>query len=424
MIISNAKVIPGIKHSNSVINIFHFDNNHKNHFASLSEDGQLIEWGFDTSQNCFVDMGPCTLVRPSEEILTINKHKTPKLKKNDFIRITKSLLFKTFIALGYEDGLITVYEQNMQNWEQNANANAESSEQPKEDQQHQPESPSNYSCYSNYFSLYFILLGHTQKVTALHYVDNTNMLVTASDTCIIKIYSMENGNSLYHFNLDCVINYIFYFEKKKDKYIGMICQEPYKLVINITKEPLSFNHFTFKYNNITQVLHSDQGGFYLLGKTSVVYYFDAMFEYKEQYEDADNVEYTYMCQYKKDFCIFDVQGYMRYTEINKEKKAIITVFKIKIGDDMMNTSVLVDASYFMFACGDGKVYADDIEQEIELYWQRKKMLEEEMLSNEFNKQFEGKKGKKGKDKGKGKGNNDKDKLPKIKKDKTPSKKKK
>ena len=203
----------------------------------------------------------------------------------------------------------------------------------------------------------------------------------------------------------------------------MICQEPYKLVINITKEPLSFNHFTFKYNNINQVLPSEQGGFYLLGKSSVIYYFDATFEFKEQYEDADNVEYTYLCQYKKDFCLFDSQGFMRYTEIDKEKKAIITVFKIKIGDDIMNKSVLVDGSYFIFACSDGKVYADDIEQETDLHWQRKKMIEEEMISNELNKQFDGKKGKKGKDKGKGKGN-EKDKLPKIKKDKTPAKKKK
>ena len=60
---------------------------------------------------------------------------------------------------------------------------------------------------------------------------------------------METGHSLFHFNLDCVVDYILCYEKKSDKYLALICQEPYKLVINISKEPLSFNHYTFKYNN-------------------------------------------------------------------------------------------------------------------------------------------------------------------------------
>lgn len=453
MIISNVKVITGIKHQNTIINIFHFENNHPTHFASLSEDGELIEWGFDLLQNGFVKMETCTLLRPSDDVLKKGKHKVPKIPKNDYMCITRSISFKDFIALGYEDGLITLYQQSIHNikkqeeneevtkspskkensqkaeqTEEKENEEAEGKEEMEEKEENEDdgeenkneensnnkviEEPTpaentptelddnkpldNFSCYSNYFNLHYVLLGHNQKITSLQYIESTNMLVSASDSSIVKIYNMENGHSLYHFNLDSVIDYIIYFEKKKDKFIGMISQEPYKLIINISKDPITYNHFTFRYNNISQILKSENGGFYLLGKSSKIYYFDSAFDFKEQYEDIEKTDYTYLCQYKKNLCVFDSCGYFRYVDLNKDKKAIITLFKIKIGDDAMTASLLVDNYYYLFACSDGTIYADDIEKEIEIYSQRKKMSEEEELSNEMNLALENKKTKKGK----------------------------
>ena len=459
MIISNVKVITGIKHQNSIINIFHFENNYPTHFASLSEDGELIEWGFDIVQNSFVKMETCTLLRPSDDILTKSKHKVLKIPKNDYMCITRSISFKNFIALGYEDGLITVYQQGIQSIgkkdkqeeitksiskEEHNEKVEQSEEQSKENEEVEDdkeeieekeddvdnvdddkvvdnkkeentnkikeetkpvENPpienednkptDNISCYSNYFNLHYVLLGHTQKITSLQYIESTNMLVSSSESSIVKIYNMENGHSIYHFNLDSVIDYIIYFEKKKDKFIGMISQEPYKLIINISKDPITYNHFTFKYNNISQILKSENG-FYLLGKSNFIYYFDSAFDFKEQYEDVEKTDYTYLCQYKKNLCVFDSYGYFRYIEMNKDKKAIITLFKIKIAEDAMNASFLVNDCYYLFACSDGIIYADDIDKEIEIYLQRKKMLEEDEFSNEMNLALENKKTKKGK----------------------------
>ena len=443
MIISNVKVITGIKHQNSIINIFHFENNHPTHFASLSEDGELIEWGFDLVQNSFVKMETCTLLRPSDDVLRKSKHKVLKIPKNDYMCITRSISFKNFIALGYEDGLITLYQQCIQNIEKKEtkeeitkspskeehndkveqneeNENEEIEDKEENDDDNKKEENSNkvkeesapvediqtttednktldkVSCYSNYFNLHYVLLGHTQKITSLQYIESTNMLVSSSDSSIVKIYNMENGHSLYHFNLDSAIDYIIYFEKKKDKFIGMISQEPYKLIINISKDPITYNHFTFKYNNISQILKSESGGFYLLGKSSIIYYFDSAFDFKEQYEDIEKTDYTYLCQYKKNLCVFDSYGYFRYIEMNKDKKAIITLFKIKFGEDAMTASFLVNGYYYLFACSDGTIYADDIDKEIEIYLQRKKMSEEDEFSNEMNLALENKKTKKGK----------------------------
>ena len=95
MIIANNNVTAQIKHNNAIIALYHFDNNNKEHYVTLSEDGELKEWGLDPSSSTFTETGPCNLVRPSAEILIQNKHKIPKMQKNDFLSITKSILFKT-----------------------------------------------------------------------------------------------------------------------------------------------------------------------------------------------------------------------------------------------------------------------------------------------------------------------------------------
>ena len=410
MIIANNNVTAQIKHNNAIIALYHFDNNNKEHYVTLSEDGELKEWGLDPSSSTFTEIGPCNLVRPSDEILIQNKHKIPKMQKNDFVSITKSILFKNFIALGYEDGLVLVYQQDVQGWEKEKENNGQDKEK-------------HINCYSNYFSLYYILLGHSQKITALFYVESTNMLVTASDSCIIKIYDMETGHSLYHFNLDCIVDNILYYEKKKEKYLAFVCQEPYKLVINISKEPLSFNHYTFKYNNICQILKTNEG-YYLLGRTSVVYFFNNYFEYQHEYTDGDKIDYQYMVQFQKKFCIFDLEGYMRFVNLDKKTYSIQTEFKIRIGEDAMTSCMISEDKYLMMGCADGNVYGLNLVKEIDLVWERARMIEEEKLSDEMNRLFDSKKNKKGKGKDKGGKGDKKEKLPKIKTEKKGGKKKK
>ena len=420
MILSNSRLHSQINHKCSILSLFHFDSNNKDHFMTLSEDGELKEWGVNTETSSFMEIGPCVLVRPSDEILIQNKHKVPKIPKNDFISITKTLFFKNFIVLGYEDGLILVYQQNVQNWEKE-NEKDNTGQENKTDNKE-------INCYSNYFSLYYILLGHSQKITSLFYVESTNMLVTASDNCIVKIYDMETGHSLFHFNLDCVVDYILKKKKKSDKYLALICQEPYKLVINISKEPLSFNHYTFKYNNICQILPIKQD-YYLLGKTSVIYLFNKYFEYQCEFTEGNKVDYQYFVQFNEKFCIFDLEGYMRFVNLNPKTNEIETEFKIRIGDDAISDCLVADKKYLLMTCCDGKVYGLDINKEIDLVWERNKMIEEEKLSEDMNKILDSKKNKKGgkgKEKEKEKGNKGekKEKLPKIKTEKKGGTKKK
>ena len=199
----NVKIVT--THTNNVINIYHFDFDDEDHFLSLSDDGQIIEWSFNKETEEIKEIEKCNLVRPSDELLLTNNHQIPKIPKGDYIRITKSLIISNFIFLGYEDGLILVYLVEKQEKQKN------------EEEEEENQINKNTKNYYNSYSLLFILLGHTQKITALYFVEDIKLLVTASDTSIVKVYNMENGHSMYHFNLDCIITKIELVEKKQEK---------------------------------------------------------------------------------------------------------------------------------------------------------------------------------------------------------------
>ena len=166
--------------------------------------------------------------------------------------------------------------------------------------------------YYNTFSLYYILLGHSQQIRCLYYVPNKKVLVTSSDNCTIKIYDMTNGFSLYHFNLDCVVNKITLVEKKNTQNLILLSEDPYKLIIDITKEPFSFNHYSFKYNNSSQ-LEKINNGYYLLGPR-IVYLFDNNFEYKASFTNLDQVNYTLLKVYKDNVILFDNENFLQITK--------------------------------------------------------------------------------------------------------------
>ena len=82
---------------------------------SLSDNGEIIEWIFDKSTKNIKEIEKCNLQRPSDKILTINKHELRKLKKGEYIKITSVIQFDNFITVGYDDGLILVYQIEKQN---------------------------------------------------------------------------------------------------------------------------------------------------------------------------------------------------------------------------------------------------------------------------------------------------------------------
>ena len=110
MILPNDDIKIIASHTSPVLHVFHFDINEPYHFMSLSDNGEIIEWVFEKTFKNIKEIEKCNLQRPSDEILIINKHEIRKLKKGEYIKITSAIQFNNFIAVGYDDGLILIYQ--------------------------------------------------------------------------------------------------------------------------------------------------------------------------------------------------------------------------------------------------------------------------------------------------------------------------
>ena len=238
MILPNDDIKIITTHTSPILQVFHFDINKPYHFMSLSDNGEIIEWIFEKNAKNTKEIEKCNLQRPSDEILTVNKHEIRKLKKGEYIKITSVVQFGDFLTVGYDDGLILVYQIEKQQMDKKkpsiGGLQEKIEEENQEDEENlkareEDETSKNKSGeelmselvssidYYNTFSLYFILLGHSQQIRCLYYVASKKVLVTSSDNCTVKIYDMTNGFSLYHFNLDCIVNKIILQEKKMCK---------------------------------------------------------------------------------------------------------------------------------------------------------------------------------------------------------------
>ena len=110
MLLPNEGVELLFKHTNSILNIYHFDFNDKNHYISLSDDGEIIEWYFNEETFKVIEIAKFHLKRPNDDLLFSKKHKIRTLKKDEYYKITQVIQFDNFLALGYSDGIILVYE--------------------------------------------------------------------------------------------------------------------------------------------------------------------------------------------------------------------------------------------------------------------------------------------------------------------------
>ena len=453
MILSSDDIKIVTNHFSPVLKVFNLDFNKPYHFLSLSDNGEIVEWIFDKSRKNIKEIEKCNLQRPSDEILSINKHELRKLKKGEYIKITAVTQFDNFLTVGYDDGLILVYQIEKQNLEsKKTKINSPSKiekieEENQEDEEHHEHKKkddiiengngSNKKTdeeimneltlsidYYNTFSLYFILLGHSQEIRCLYYVPSKKVLVSSSDNCTIKIYDMNNGFSLYHFNLDCVVNKMTLIEKKNSKNLILLTEDPYKLIIDISKEPFSFNHYSFKYNNSLQ-LEKINNGYYLLGKREI-YLFDNNFEYKATFSNLDQVDYFLLKTYKDNVILFDTDNYMEITKFQsmvpkkvepdpKNKKAAATKkgkndnneeikeikdqfginieLKVKIGNDLINDCFIYEQFAFC-SCQDNNIYLVDLEEKKDLKYERTQMMIEDENSLQMMKNLSNTKSKK------------------------------
>ena len=453
MILPNDDIKIITTHTSPVLQIFHFDINQPFHFMSLSDNGEIIEWVFEKTFKNIKEIEKCNLQRPSDEILIINKHEIRKLKKGEYIKITSAIQFNNFIAVGYDDGLILIYqiekqalnkskqpvgslhekiEEENQSDEENQKEKEKEEDKRLTDETKMDELISKIDYY-NTFSLYYILLGHSQQIRSLFYVANKKFLVTSSDNCTVKIYDMTNGFSLYHFNLDCMINKIILMEKKKEQNLILFSDDPYKLIIDITKEPFSFNHYSFKYNNVSHI-EKMNNGYYLLGQRSV-YQFDNNLEYKGTFTNLIPIDYTLIKMYKDNIILFDAENYVELVSFKglEEKKPIVdpknkkaaakpakgkndkkeedikqsdqynikTEFKVKMGTDEISECFIYDQFGFC-SCQDTNIYLIDFELKKSMHYERSNMANEDAASLQLMNSLANVKSKKKKGKNKGK----------------------
>ena len=455
MILPNDDIKIIASHTSPVLHVFHFDINEPYHFMSLSDNGEIIEWVFEKTFKNIKEIEKCNLQRPSDEILIINKHEIRKLKKGEYIKITSAIQFNNFIAVGYDDGLILIYqiekqalnkskqpvgslhekiEEENQSDEENQKEKEKEKEEDKRltDETKMDELISKIDYY-NTFSLYYILLGHSQQIRSLFYVANKKFLVTSSDNCTVKIYDMTNGFSLYHFNLDCMINKIILMEKKKEQNLVLFSDDPYKLIIDITKEPFSFNHYSFKYNNVSHI-EKMNNGYYLLSQRSV-YQFDNNLEYKGTFTNLIPIDYTLIKMYKDNIILFDAENYVELVSFKglEEKKPIVdpknkkaaakpakgkndkkeedikqsdqynikTEFKVKMGTDEISECFIYDQFGFC-SCQDTNIYLIDFELKKSMHYERSNMANEDAASLQLMNSLANVKSKKKKGKNKGK----------------------
>jgi len=453
MILPNDDIKIIASHTSPVLHVFHFDINEPYHFMSLSDNGEIIEWVFEKTFKNIKEIEKCNLQRPSDEILIINKHEIRKLKKGEYIKITSAIQFNNFIAVGYDDGLILIYqiekqalnkskqpvgslhekiEEENQSDEENQKEKEKEEDKRLTDETKMDELISKIDYY-NTFSLYYILLGHSQQIRSLFYVANKKFLVTSSDNCTVKIYDMTNGFSLYHFNLDCMINKIILMEKKKEQNLILFSDDPYKLIIDITKEPFSFNHYSFKYNNVSHI-EKMNNGYYLLGQRSV-YQFDNNLEYKGTFTNLIPIDYTLIKMYKDNIILFDAENYVELVSFKglEEKKPIVdpknkkaaakpakgkndkkeedikqsdqynikTEFKVKMGTDEISECFIYDQFGFC-SCQDTNIYLIDFELKKSMHYERSNMANEDAASLQLMNSLANVKSKKKKGKNKGK----------------------
>lgn len=470
MLLTNDGIKIICTHTSPVINIFHFTNNDPNHFISLSDNGEIVEWLFNKDTSEYSEIERCLLQRPSDDILLEKKHQIKKLKAGEkYYKITKAIQFEDYICVGYIDGVILVFkyikkekekftekpkesitkENNELNLEEEREENEEEENKEEENEIEKikinpEEFPDNGLNYFNVYSLYYILLGHNQSISYLYYMNSTKMLATSCDEFCLRIFEINTGHLLYYFKLDFPIKKILGIEQKNVKSLVAISSDPFKFEINFDKDPISFNYYSFSHNTISQIIKLGKF-FYLLGPKNIYYYTENL-EYKGTYVAKEQYQFNYLSLYKDSFIIFDKDNILRFNEIMKEteqknggkeakskkdnkkekqkpknnkdkepevkettfQKLFRTQFKMDIGCDNVNDCYNLN-NFLFFANNNNNVYVVDIESKIDLRYERELMSLADEESFQYMNYLKNSKhkGKKQKKAGKSKGKNKK-----------------
>ena len=267
------------------------------------------------------------------------------------------------------------------------------------------------------------------------------MLVSSSDDHTVKMFDFETGHLKYYFKLDFIINRILFQNISKNKndskiVLTLLSNDPVKVIINLSNNPITFNNFFFKHNDILQ-LEKINDKFYGLNSKNVIL-LDKNLELEGTFISLNNALFQYFNKYNNDYLIVDNENYIRLVKFifkkkekenegkdnnkkneknkknvkndeNEEKEEktfenlIITDCKFKVGEDIINGFYFFEKFIFIY-CQDGKLYLVNYNKIKENYERMQMAFEDaaslQMMANLVQDKKPKKKGKvkKGKDK--------------------------
>ena len=411
------------KHSTSLINIFHFEFNSPNHFISLSDNSEIVEFLFTAEKEEIIEIEKFHIKRPDNDLLEKNGHKIQNLKNNQYHKITQVLQFENFIVLGYDDGLILVYnitkkeitnnEKKNENQSKNKNDDEEEENEDVEENNEQSEEQKNENVnkeiindikenrqdknelnYSNYFSLYYILLGHSDEILSLSYISQLQILISSSNDSTLKIFDFTTGHLTHFFKFDFIITKILYQNISKTKepkiILTLLSSSPLKVIINLSANPITSNTQHFDHIDILQ-LEKINDKFYGMNSKNIKI-LDKNLELEGTLICLNNINFQYFYKYKSDFYIVDNENMVRNVTFNIKKKnktkednkndknkkknpkneeseeeeektyesVIKTEYKFKVGEDNINGFYPLNDFIFAFS-RDGSLYLINLE---------------------------------------------------------------
>ena len=411
------------KHSTSIINIFHFDFNAPNHFISLSDNNEIVEFLFVVEEEKVLEIDKFHIKRPDNNLLERNGHKIQNLKRGQYYKITQVLQFENFIVFGYDDGLILVYyitkkelnniEKKNENKSKNKNDEEEENEEAEENNEQSEEvkdeninkenkndindnqQNNGELNYSNYFSLYYILLGHSDEILSLCYISQLQILISSSNDSTLKIFDFTTGHLTHYFKFDFIITKILYQNISKTKepkiILTLLSSSPLKVIINLSANPISSNTQHFDHIDILQ-LEKINDKFYGMNSKNIKI-LDKNLEHEGTLICLNNINFQYFYKYKNDFYIVDNENMVRMVTFNIKKKTkakednkndknkkknpkneepeeeeektyesvIKTEYKFKLGEDNINGFYPLNNFIFAFS-RDGSLYLINFEK--------------------------------------------------------------
>ena len=434
MLLPNKGVNLLFKHSSSILNIFHLDFNSPNHYLSLSDNSEVVEFLLVPEEEKIKEIEKFHIKRPDNELLKNNGHKIVHLKHGQYHKITQVLQFENFMVLGYDDGLILVYQIIKKQLENDF----EKEDEENENNNHKLE-------YFNSFSLYYILLGHLEEIVSFCYIPELKILISSSIDNSLKIFDFTTGQLTHFFKFDFIINKILYqnIAKKGDPKIvlTLLSQSPVKVLINLSANPITYNTHHFEHIDVCQ-LEKINDKFYGLNSKKIKI-LDKNFEQEGTLINLNNIDFQYFTKYKNDFLIVDNENMVRMVtfkikEKNKAKEdskndknkkknpkkeeppeeeektfesIIHTQFKFKVGEDNINGFYFIN-NFILAFCRDGSLYSINYDKIHESYENELMKIEDEISMKMMESMVNNKKSKKGKKDKKDKGKKDKKKKKK------------